>query len=422
MEMKKRTLFLIWILCQSIQGLAQATMGLRGNAPAGGPSGMGPSTDKQIVTLYLDSVSPSNPVVTATYTLSHQQYTSIEGHPNTPGIVFGSTIIAGSNAIAPDLLYPLMNSYGGQAGNYTACHTCTSGTGLDMAADHAIQIQTFTDALIDASGANLKPVDAKVWFADLTINFNIPVSNPVFHFTGLGAWVYKSYATNGSMANYDLGISAELDLLTAGYHLSKLSGSPAFDVSGTTIRNKASYFGDGNTIHGISRSSASGSAVLHGTNISTVTFRISLRGDGGIIVDNAGARVSAAQGRYVAWSLADNISDPSAITTAGDGFLVGISLMAPEAQPGNVLLTAKEKSRQLVNIRAYRENETISIFPLEAGDLIELTDVAGKTVIGKVALNDVEVIKTHALAAGLYTVNIYSSGHKEKHRQKVIKQ
>lgn len=404
--MKRPIPFVAFILFLSGQLSAQTAIGLFGLA--GGPSGKGPSAGSQVVTLYNDERTPSDPLITATYRLSNQQYTSIEGHPNTPGIVFGSTILAGSNAIAPDLLYPLVETYGSQSSDYTACYNCEAGTGIDIATCHAVQLQSFTDALIDPSGANLKPVNAKVWFADLTIDFNIPVTDPVFHFTGLGAWVYKSYAKDGKITHYDLGISAEFDLITKGVRLSRLSGSPSFDiVSGTTIKNTGAYLGDGNPIHGIARSSASGSVVAIGTNIRTVTFRISVKGDGGVVVDNAGTRISAANGNFVAWSLADNTSAPSAATIAGDGFLVGISLKGPEIEK--------------ITLQAFPVTETLKIFPVKTGDLIELSDTSGTLVLSKVAAANAETLSTQMLTAGIYTVKVYSPERRKKHSQKVVK-
>jgi hypothetical protein len=407
--MKSKIVFLALSLFLANSVSAQTAIGLLGPAPIGGPQGNGPSTSSQTVTLYSDETTASDPEITATYRLSNQQYTSIEGHPNTPGIVFGSSITAGSDAIAPDLLYPLVETYGNHSDYYTACYNCEAGTGIDIATSHAIQIQSFTDALIDRSGANLKPVNAKVWFADLSIDFNIPVTNPVFHFTGLGAWVYKCYTVNGKIANYDLGISAEFDLLTTDASLRRLSGNSSFGVAGNTIKNTASYLGDGNPIHGIPRSSAAGSAVVIGTNISTVTFRISIKGDGGIIVDNAGTRMYATNGNFVAWSLVGSASDAAIVTTAGDGFLLGISLKAPETEK--------------ITLQAYPETETLKVLAVKTGDIIELSATAtGTVVLNHVAISNNEVVPTHTLASGMYTVNVYSPEHHKKHSQKVIKQ
>lgn len=395
--------------------MAQYATGLSAPAPDGGPGGTGPTTASQVVTLYSDAHTPSEPPVQATYRLSRQQYNSIEGHPDIPGIVFGAGIAAGRQGVIPDALYLPIQAYGTQNSYYTACPGCDPGTGIDITTQHAIQIQSFTDALIDATGANRQPVDAKVWFADLTIDFSVPVTNPVLHFTGLGAWVYKSMTSRGHTINYDLGIAAEFDLLSPGYRLSRLSGSPTFDVvSGTMIKNTATFFGDGNPLHGIARSSASGSVVVAGTAISSLTFRISIKGDGGIIVDNAGVRQSDDGNNFVAWSLSDNTSDLKVATTAGDGFLIGLSI----GSPGKT--TVPEAGR--IRLEAFPATQTIRVYAVSPGDIIELSDaVTGTVKLRKVATGSTELLNTGELVSGLYTVNVYSPRHREKHSQKVVK-
>jgi hypothetical protein len=122
--------------------------------------------------------------------------------------------------------------------------------------------------------------------ANLTITFNAPITNPVLHIVGLGG-------TSGA-----LGFTTQLTLITAGLTMTELSGSSEFSVAGlgaqiiNTATSPTSTTGSG---------AASGSVVVNGSSVTSLTFQIYLRGNG----------------KTPAWSTANE--------HVGDAWLIGVS-------------------------------------------------------------------------------------------------
>jgi hypothetical protein len=127
--------------------------------------------------------------------------------------------------------------------------------------------------------------------ADLTITFNNSINNPVLHLVGLGG----SY----SIGSPTLGLTSELELQTSGVTLSKLSGSSELNVTSTKILNS-----DSHPTATTGSGAASGSVLVTGNNITSLVFKIYLRGDGGLS----------------AWSTSS--------AHVGDAFLIGVSALS----------------------------------------------------------------------------------------------
>lgn len=332
-----KTLFLLLaLLISNEQVFSQSTIAFLGAPGAGNPAGSGPSVAAQVVTFYTNPTTAFSPALTATFSLSNQQFTSIEGNPGSAGAQFGGTSNTANSPVGSISIYPLMNSISGSVNsNYTACNSCAPSTGISTSANRSIELYHFSDALIDASGNQLYALNAKVQYADLTITFSAPVNNPVLQITGLGGDVFDSIAGPGGNTNYTQGFSTEFDLLTPGLSLSKLSGNAALVVSPTQITNGAAHFSFSTTPapeFGVIRSAATGSVVVQGTNISTFTLRMFLHGDGGTITNNAGVTVPATNGNIVRWAFHGSFSS-SGSKVNGDGFLLGLSL----EEPGTIL-------------------------------------------------------------------------------------
>lgn len=269
-----------------------------------GPTGSGPSIAAQTVTFENNTNNPTGntfvafttPTTTATFTLSNQQYTLPASQSSTnASLVFGG----GNN---DDLLqingypyYNLMGAYSAPANaDFTSASTVTAGTGIFITKNYSLQLFTSVMGLYNANASTT----GTYYIANLTITFSSLVTNPVIHLVGLGG-------TYGS-----LGFSTELVLQTPSLTLSELSGSTELKVSGDSILNDAATLG-GTTGAG----SASGSVLVTGTNITTLTFKVYVRGDGG------GA----------AWS--------SGTTQSGDGWMIGISALTSEVVPLALTIT-----------------------------------------------------------------------------------
>ena len=281
----------------------------------GGPAGNGPTTTDKVVTFYNGDAGVYSPTTTVTYKLSNQQYSSIEGSSTTPGLVFGGNNNNNSNTTPGSIAhYMLINALGGSSNSQYSTNGATPA--INIANDYGIEITGFSDALINANGTNKIAANTKgVYFADLTLTFNRPVTNPVIHLTGMGG---TAAAANGN----NQGISMRLQLADAGYTLSKLAGNFALSVSGANIYNSsANYTAATNTS---SPSGASGSVLITGSNISSLTFRVAMDGDGG----------------GSTWSRTDRI--------AGDGFLMAVSL-ATYTVSGTVFNDANGMTDNTVN-------------------------------------------------------------------------
>jgi len=341
--MKLKVLFIFCSFLSMGIALSQNTIELLGAPGSGGPVTIGPATSNQTVTLFTNSTTPHNPVITATYSLSNQQFDTIEGNPTTPGVVFGNNLAAvGDTNLVPAPgsgvgVYQLMNYAGSpQNTHYTACYTCAVGTGISVATNRGIEMQSFADALIDGANNNLQPVTARVYYADLTITFNRPVTNPVLHFAGLGANFFYT-APDGNY--YTHGYATEFDLMTTGVTLKRLSGSTKFDVTGNTIKDTAASLGAsalGSIVQSVLRYGAGGSVAVLGTNITSLTFRMYIQGDAGAVINpSTGMPTAPTPGREVKWAAAKGGSIPKG-SLQGDVFTIGISLQDPVDITGNV--------------------------------------------------------------------------------------
>lgn len=366
----------------------------------GGPAGNGASNSNQAVTLYDASTSAAySPTVTATYSFSSQQYGlgTVEGLPSNTGMSFGATLNTNINSPMPATsLYGSMNSIGGATNAmFSSCATCGAGTGMSVSNDNAINLFNCTDALISATTTNLKALNARVYYGDLTITFSRPVSNPIIHLVGLGG----TFSISKSGKNYDLGFTTEFDLSGTDVTLSKLSGSTYLNVTATQITNSATWFGSsttGSSSNGVTRYAASGSVLATGTNITSITLKVYLKGDGGRI-NNGSSVTTADAGMYTAWSVgATNTMGLSSGSIAGDQYMVGVSLQKPVTVSGNVF---NDPNAGNVN------NSTGVTNLVPSGMYANLVDANGKTVATAAVATD-GTYSFSAIFAGTYTVKL----------------
>lgn len=262
---------------------------------AGNTTASGPSVASQRVTFQNNTTNPStntmsaySPAVTTTFALSNQQYTLPTSRISSgAGVAFGSGLSTTSGTAPAFALFPLLNAVGGSS---NANYTSTSGVtgGIDVAANSGIEVFTSVEPLPATLPANTP----RYQYADLTLTFNKALVNPVIHLTGLGG--------SFSLGTAKTGYTTELDLLTTGVTLSRLSGSAELTVNGTHITNNAAA-PDGTTGAG----AASGSVLVTTSSqgVSTLVFRLYLR-------------PAAAGG---------TIHGDNATTHLGDGWIISVS-------------------------------------------------------------------------------------------------
>jgi hypothetical protein len=297
----------------------------------GGPTGSGPATTAKIVTLYKDGTTVYTPSLTVTYTLTNQQYGPgfVEGISSGSMMNFGGDLNTSSNsAVGSKLFYTTMNAISNPTNSmFSTCVTCGTSS-MDVTTDRAISLFNCTDAFINATtGANAKALNARVYAGDLTITFNQPVTNPVLQIVGLGG----TTSVTKSGKYYDLGFSTEFDLIGTDVTLNKIAGNTQLNVSATQITNTATWLGaasQGLADHGITRYAASGSVIAIGVNITSISFKIYVRGDGGR-VNNGTSVVAADAGLTPLWSFGSTNPFSSTANVSGDLMLFGVSFVNP---------------------------------------------------------------------------------------------
>ncbi|MFN8251265.1 MAG: T9SS type A sorting domain-containing protein [Ferruginibacter sp.] len=366
---------------------------------SGGPAGNGPGTGSQAVTLYTNGTTAYTPAVTATYTMSNQQFAAgtLEGISSKPAMNFGGNINASANSsMVAQAYYPTMNGIGSPQDNmFSACSSC-GATGISVSTDKAISLFNCTEAFINAgTGANTRALNARVYVGDITITFNKPVSNPVLHFVGLGG----TTTVTKSGKTYELGFATEFDLLGSNVTLSKLAGNSYLNVTATQITNTATYMGpssQGTTANGITRYAASGSVKATGTNITAVTLKVYVHGDGGRVSNSSGIVVSPDAGLNPLWALGATNAFSASGMVSGDLSLVGVSILKPVTISGNVFNDADGGN---VN------NSTGIANAVPAGMYANLVDNNGK-LVSQVSVNTNGTFSFPSIFEGNYTVKL----------------
>lgn len=327
------TLSIVFIFPITLTGQSTLKMGA-----TGGPSGSGPSTTNKTVTLYENGTTAYSPTITVTYSISNQQFPSgtIEGITN-PGLNFAGNISAGVNSpMGGRPFYTTMNGISNPLSNmFSGCLACGANNGIDVTVDKSIDMFVCSDALINASTVNQAALNARVYYGNVTLTFNRPVSNPVIHFVGMGGSFYHTFNNK----TYYQGFTSEFDLVGSNVTLSKLDGNAFFNVSSNQINNSStwvSYASQGVTEQGVTRYAASGSVVANGTNITSITFKVYLRGDGGRVTDTYNNVVSPDFGNTPHWSFGSTNPNGTAGSISGDTYLMGVSIQKPVTVSGNV--------------------------------------------------------------------------------------
>jgi len=325
-----------------IQLTAQVTNEFFQNSYPAPPNG--PTTTDQNALTFVNATTMSSPPVTVTASWSMQQFNSVEGNPTVPGSTFGTSGQSSGNGNTNDNLatpasvfVPMNDISGPAANNFTDCATCPPGTGVSVTNNYAFNLFSTADALIDDDGNNLFPLNSRVPYSDLTLNFSRPVNNPVLHIVGLGGtYEYTTNLGGATQRSYTIGFASEFDLVTPNLSLTRLSGNAAFGVTPTSIVNNRQNVGAPTTptvIRGVERGSATGSVVVNGMGITSVTFRVFLRGDGGDIRDINDNPATPLNGNDVIWSASLNYMPNGGGTSMfnafnGDRYLIGVAFQS----------------------------------------------------------------------------------------------
>lgn len=349
-----RVLLFTGTLLFSISASAQTNYRFGTASGTGGATGSGYSLTDQKAT-FVNSASPSVYGTTnVTMSLSSQQYGNataykFEGMTDTTykgAVAFGAAGVDLVNTIPGSFnRFATLALFGTTADNhFTINKKASAGTGITTTTTGAFSLGIFTDVLMDTAGKNINGItdlNTDIRFADLTLTFNEPVSNPVIHLGGLGGTTFQTLSGPGGVRKSWLGYSGAFELLDA-YTVTRLSGSAYFDVDTLAgkVRDAAVWLGNssaatGTCFGGKTSYGASGSFVVNAINISSLHLRIYLRSDPGRITasiavtpcDGSVADSSFTAAYYPRWSTKNDVR--------ADGFTLSVSF-AREKITGNV--------------------------------------------------------------------------------------
>ena len=312
-------------------------------ANGSGPAGNGSVTTSQLITFKNNALNPTTgtyttltPTTTATFSISNQQYTlPATQNPNAAVLSFGANINASGKTPGAMATFSAMNTVSAAPASDFSATQYNIGAGISTTTNYATELFTSAMGLYNANS----PTNGTYYIADLTVTFNLPVTDPVIHIVGLGG-------TFGA-----LGLTTQLSLATTGVTLTELSGSPEFSVLSTSILNTAA-----NPSATTGSGAASGSVMVNGT-VSSLTFHIYLHGNG----------------KTPTWS---NTNEHT-----GDAWMMGISAVNTYTAlaVGPTSFTAKAQTHS-VNLQWTTATETNSkYFTIERS-----TDGANWTAIGQV--------------------------------------
>lgn len=291
----------------------------------------GPTANLQTARLLLNTNNPTgntigatNVNVSVTASLSNQQYTGVNTGPGSPVVMFGGSNASGSASPASVPVFGTMDSVGGGTNGQFSNTTSGTAQGIDVALNNAFDLYSAVRQW-GGGAAGAPATNSRTYLADLTLTFSSPVNNPYLHFVGMGG-------TSGS-----LGFSTELTLTTPGLTFTELQGSGDLSTTATQVNNGAVAIDA--SCSGTGADGACGTVRVNGTNITTITLQVYVRGDGGTATwggttNYIGDRWMLGVSLPQSYNVSGNVyQDPDGL---GDGTVNGMGI----GDPGGVQLYA----------------------------------------------------------------------------------
>ena len=251
------------LLILSSAAAAQASIEMFANSyPGGPPNGPAVSQTVQLLADPAPGVVPGTPV-SVTAVLSNQQFVGVGTGPGSPVVMFGGRRADGTTTINTTSVFDVMNMIANPADNQFSSLINGSAAGISVTDNYAFALYS---SIQHWEGLNVPATNSRIYLADLTLTFSSPVTNPYLHFVGMGGFV-------GS-----LGYASELTLTSPGLTLTKLQGNTTLVVSGNQINNANAT---GISTNCDNETAGCGTVRVNGTGITTITFQVFIRGDGG---------------------------------------------------------------------------------------------------------------------------------------------
>jgi uncharacterized repeat protein (TIGR01451 family) len=317
----------------------------------------GPLTASQTAALLDNTVNAAvsggtfvtyTPAITVQAAFSNQQYTN--------GLTFGATVTASpGTTVTPTAVFNKMNTFGSPTSNmFTSTANSTVGTGISVVDNYAFEMFASVQPLFAQS---LSPT-GRYYYGDLTLTFNQPVSDPVIQMVGFGGTF-----TNTAAQNH--GHSVEFELVNTGITASKLSGSASLNVTANKILNSATAITS--SCAPPSGGAACGSVKFAGTNITTLTFKVYVRGD-----SQPAAAWGASQGHSGDAFLFGGVSVAKPVTVSGTVFddanaLTDSTISGTGTNANGLFANLIDSSNKVVATTAVAANGTYSFPAIGAG-------------------------------------------------------
>ncbi len=268
------------------QGNLQASLELI--STSGSTGQQGPTISPQTANFQLNTNNPTGTTFTApasaisvTASLSNQQF----GSGTNSGIEFGGGSYVGSSGTPPGyyLFLPvndfcstnIIDSW------FTSASLAPASTGLNTGTNYGFEYGLYQKWLVG------QPNAGTFYYGDITFTFSSPVTNPVFHIADLGASFYVSGAPSSKY------YSQAINLKTSGLTLTQLSGSGLTVTSTGLTKTDQTIYTDCPGTNGAS-------IRVNGTNITTVTFGLSLNSQ---TSTEPWSNTNAMDGAIWSWSL-----------------------------------------------------------------------------------------------------------------------
>lgn len=219
------------------------------------------STDQGIYFL------PIKHPLTVTISLEDQAFTNVPQHGT--GITFGANSGGSPQQVKGSSVFNSNYQYTDTARVLFTSHPSGKpGKGVSLSMNPGLQIFLSAKPLFTENAP--KSDTSRYYYGQLRIRFSRPVRNPVISLVGLGA------STN--FAGKKLGFATELDLLTPGFKLTRLSGNGQMKLD----QDQTKILHSKGVISGSCETGAAcGSVLIMGENIDSLVFGVYLRADGG---------------------------------------------------------------------------------------------------------------------------------------------
>lgn len=267
-----KTFFIALMVCVSSYGFSQITyLGLHGSPNIANILGNGPSSN------VVDAVfSRSNTQSTAT---NLKISASIAGSPMAPSGGVGSPMVDAnmfggqSNNTAKNLdvkaLMVVMNDVGAPIPTFFR----------SLAANTSLATGTYAfGQYVSTEGLMGQPTDGTYYMGTVTYTFSYPISNPILHVTGLGGFFSSAFGTVPPVQLF----SVDMTFIPNGQatSISRLSGTTHTALDGNTIKNTYTYgqWAGGGSVGAEGNDAGSGSFLVSGTGITSVSFDMYMRG------------------------------------------------------------------------------------------------------------------------------------------------